>query len=261
VPVTLTATLLAASDPKPVQVALNGTTAGQVYEITGTSSDGSRWPVSGGIGVSVGSQVVLTDNRTSLNSVITYEALVDGATYTSASVTVESDDVAVLQTISGLIVVGVDVASTTEPRTAPTRSSTFDIAGREDPAARLDIPGSYTYTWQLDTEVAGSAVMESILRSGSPVVRRLQPGMRDLKTVVIGIVLDWSDELLNDGLDTWRRWSLKVRETGDPQPSAALIAYTWPDFDAAFSGGTWAADFDSAFATWDEFDRTDWAIF
>lgn len=238
-PVTLTATLLTAADPRPVQVALNGTAAGQQYEIRGTTADGSSWAVPGGRGVSAGSQVLVTDNRTALNSVITYQAVVDGVTYAASPVTV-AGPVAVLQTIDGQTIVEVEVASTTEPRKSATRSSVFEIAGREDPAARLDVPGSYEYSWALETSGVDSAVMEQILKSGMPVVRRLVTGLRDLKPVVLGIVRDWTDELFSDGYDTWRRWKIAVREISDPQPSAALAAFSWDDFDAAMADRVWS---------------------
>lgn len=258
-PVTLTATLLAAVEPRPVQVVLDGTTAGQAYEVTGTSIDGSRWAVPGGTGTSAGSQILLIDNRAALNTPITYEALVDGETYAAAPIEVSHDGVAVLQTIDGLTVVAVEVASTTEPRERPTRSSTSEVAGRSDPAVRLDVPGSYTYEWALETDSVDSLTLETILQSGLPVVRRLVPGMRDLKTVVIGLILSAKDELLTEGGDTWRRWVLKVRELSDPQPSTPLIAFTWDDFDTAMADRDWD-DFDTLFATWDEFDRTDWSL-
>ena len=83
--------------------------------------------------------------------------------------------------------------------------------------------------------------------------------MRDLDTVVIGLVTSWDDELITEGLDTWRRFSLGVRELADQEPSARLIAFTWDDFDAAMASRTWD-DFDALFDTWDQFDAADWAL-
>ncbi|UUE19320.1 hypothetical protein [Microbacterium sp. J1-1] len=238
--VSLTATLLAASQPRPVQVALTGTTAGQAYEVVGTSGDGGRWQVPGGVGVSEGSQILLIDSRAALNTPIVYSAVVDGVTVTAAPVTVSHDGVAVIQTIDGLTVAPVEVASTTEPRSATIRSEAFEIAGRPDPAARLETPGSYSYGWEFDTQGVDSVTMRAILESGMPIVRRLVPGMRDLTPVVLGLVTSWKDELITEGGDTWRRWSLGVRELTDPQPSTALIAFTWPDFDDAMLDRVWS---------------------
>lgn len=239
--VTLTATLLAASAPRPVQVALTGTTAGQAYAVVGTSADGASWQVPGGVGVSAGSQILLIDTRSALNTPITYSAVVAGATYTANPVTVEHDGVAVVQTIDGLTVVNVEVASVTEARTADTRSADFGIAGRPDPATRLEVPGSFTYDWMFETQGIDSVTMLAILQSGMPIVRRLNPGMRDLSTVVIGLVKSWKDELISNGGDTWRRWTLGVRELTDPQPSTPLIAFTWgADFDAAMADRVWS---------------------
>ncbi|WP_295787515.1 hypothetical protein [uncultured Microbacterium sp.] len=239
-PITITATLLNSADPQPVRIALAGTAAGQAFTVRATTADGSSWSVPGGVGVSVGEQVLLTDNRTALNSVITYQAVVDGVAYAAAPVTVASAAVAVVQTIDGLSVVPVDVASVTEPRSPRVRASVFDIAGRRAPAARLDVPGSYQYTWMLETEIAESVQLRRILESGRPIVRRMASGVRDFDPVVMGIVLDWSDELLTDGYDTWRRWTIKVREISDPQPSTPLTAYTWVDFDSAMADRVWS---------------------
>lgn len=239
--VTLTATLLSGATPQPVQVVLGGLTVGDSYEVVGTTAaDGAQWSVSGGRGVATSTQVLLVDNRTALNTPIVYSAVVNGATVTAAAVPVAHDGVAVLQTIDGLTVVNVEIASVTEPRSAPTRSSTFEVAGRRDPASRLDVPGSYEYKWELETQGVDSAIMRAILESGAPVVRRTTPGLRDLDTVILGLVTSWSDELLTVGGDTWRRWSLTVREIADPQPSTPLIAFTWADFDAATADRVWS---------------------
>lgn len=237
--VTLTATLLSAADPRPVQIALNGTTAGQEYEVVGTTAEGDVWPVPGGRGISAGSQIIVIDNRSALNTPITYSAVVDAATYTATPITVIGP-VAVVQTIDGQLVVAIDIASSTEARSGDTRSALYEIAGRADPAARLDVPSSDTYSWELETEGTDSAIMRQILATGLPVVRRLSPGMRDLDAVVLGIVTSKKDELLSGGLDTWRRWSLTVREIRDPQPSTALIAFNWDDFDAAMADRVWS---------------------
>lgn len=238
--VTLTAVLLTASNPRPVQITLAGTSAGQAYEIRGTTSDGLSWPVPGGKGTSAGSQVIVTDNRSALNVPITYSAVVAGVTYTAAPVTVAWSGIGVLQTLDGQSIVDIEVASVTEARKRGTRSSVFEVAGRADPAARLDVPGSAVYTWELDTESTDTQAMVGILSTGLPVVRRLVPGLRDLQTVVIGIVLSWSDELITQGADTWRRFSLSVREILDPQPSAILAAYLWDDFDTAMANKVWS---------------------
>jgi hypothetical protein len=240
-PVTLTATLLTAADPQPVQLALNGTTTGQVYQVVGTAADGSTWPVPGGVGVSAGSQILLIDNRSALNSAVTYQAVVDGVTYAATPVTILwTNGSAVVQTVDGLNVVGVEIASVREPRKATVRASVFEIAGRSDPAARLDVPGSFTYEWVLETQGADSELLQAILESGRPIVRRTVTGLRDLKPVVLGIVTDWSDELSSEGFDTWRSWKLTVREISDPQPSTPLVAYTWEDFDDAMALRVWS---------------------
>lgn len=237
--VTLTATQLTGADPRPVQITLNGTSTGQAYEVRGTTADGSSWAVPGGKGVSAGAQVVLIDNRSALNAVVVYQAVVDGATFTASPVTI-AGPFAVLQSIDGLTVVPVEIKSRTESRKGNPRAALFEIAGRADPASRLDVAGSPAYSWELETQGSDSVTMLAILASGLPVVRRTVTGVRDLSPVVIGIVTSWSDELSSEGFDTWRTWKLEVREIADPQPSTPLIAFLWDDFDTAMSDRVWS---------------------
>jgi len=190
--------------------------------------------------VSTGSQILIIDSRTPPNSVVTYQAIVDGVSYAAAPVTVTAEAPSYLQTIDGLLIVPIEIASVTEPRKRRTRVAAIDIAGREDPATRLDVPALPSYSWQLETESIDSAQMLRILESGSAVVRRVTTGLRDLDPVVLGVVVDWSDELITEGYDTWRRWTLVVQGIGEPQPSTALIAYTWDDFDAAMAARVWS---------------------
>ncbi|MEV7874530.1 hypothetical protein [Microbacterium sp. NPDC089188] len=260
------ARLLTSAAPRPVQILLNGVAAGTQFEVVGTTADGARWNVPGGVGRASGTQVVLIDNRPPLNTSVVYEVTVGRTTYLSNRVFVEFSGPALVQVLDGRDLVAVEVATLTEKRAAGTRSSAFEIAGRSDPALRLDVPGSFAYSWELDTQGRDSVVMERILRTGRPIVRRLEPGMRDLKTVVIGVVTGWSDELVQEGLDTWRRWSLSVREIADPQPSTPLVLFSWDDFDAAMSSRVWSASepavrtFDETFDTWDQFDAADWSL-
>jgi hypothetical protein len=62
-----------------------------------------------------------------------------------------------------------------------------------------------------------------------------------------------------NGPSTDRVWTIRYLLVDDPEPSVALAAFTWDDFDAAMATRTWA-DFDALFAplTWDAFDTYDW---
>lgn len=237
---TLTATLLSGADPRPVQIALNGATAGQSYQVVGTTAGGSSWRVPGGSGVSAGTQVLLIDNRSALNAVVTYQAVVDGVTVTAAPVTVAYSGDGVLQTIDGLTVVGVLLKELYEPMEHPSRVAAFEVSGRADPAIRLDVPSSAIRSWAFETRGADTPIMRRVLQAGVPVVRRMRPGVRDADAVVIAVVTSWSDALTSDADDTWRTWELRVREISDPQPSTPLIAFTWDDFDAAMADRVWS---------------------
>jgi hypothetical protein len=244
--VTLTATLLSASVPQPVQIVLNGTVAGQDYVITG-SAGGSTWTIPGGSGTSAGSQIVVIDNRAALNSPITYSAVVDGITHSAAPITVTYADVALIQSIDGLNVAAVKLANETDKHKGGSRSASFPVAGRGAPAIRTDFAVYDLLTWIVDTSGTDTATMQAILQSGNPVVRRIVAGVRDIPTVTLGQPSDWSHELLTNGLDTFRRWTISVQEIDDPQPSTALAAYTWDDFDLAMVKRLWS--YYSSFAT------------
>lgn len=264
-PVTLisvTATLLVASDPQPVQIVVSGIPAGSSYVVTGQDTYGNTWGIPGGSSIGTGSSVDLIDSRAPLNSIVTYTAVVDGVSYTSNAVQVSHASNAVLQSLDGQTIVSVSVTSQTEKRTGGIRSAIFPVAGRPYPAVRVDVTVAYQYEWEFDTTGTDSDTMEALLATGRPVVRRLQVGIRDFDPVVIGVVTAWADELVNPGgVDTLRRWSLTVQAVDDPEPSQVQNVYTWSDFDTASDTQAWTwASFDTFWAadSWSDFDTFDW---
>lgn len=259
--ISITATLLVASDPQPVQVVLAGVPSGTAYAVTGQDTFGNVWGIPGGSGTSTGASVDLIDSRAPLNSIVTYTAVVGGVSYASNAVQVTHAFNCVIQSLDGQTIANVKVASLTEKRTGGIRSATFPVAGRKYPAVRTDVSVAYQYEWQLDTTGTDTATMQALLESGRPLVRRLQVGIRDFDPVIIAVATQWVDELVTNGIDVLRRWSLTMQAVDDPEPSQVQNVYTWADFDAASAnqGWTWA-DFDAFWAadTWADFDTFDW---
>lgn len=249
--VTVTASLLSASNPQPVQIILTGVAAGSAYVVTGQDDQGNTWTIPGATGVSTdpANSYDFIDVRTPLNSTVTYAAVVDGVTYTSDAVTVAYAGQCVVQDLDGQNVASVNIASLTEKRTGGIRTAVFPIAGRAFPAVRVDVAVAYQYEWEFDTTDADTDTMQALLASGKPIVRRCQVGIRDFDPVIIGVATAWSDELVTNGIDTLRRWTLTVQAVDDPEPSTVRNVYTWADFDAVSNTQGWVWDYSYTFDT------------
>lgn len=276
----ITASLVSGDSPQLVQVVVTGVQAGYLYEVTGVTRDGSAWPVPGGQGVSTGSQVVLVDNRSALNTPVTYTLTVtlvgSGAGwggggpdvngrwfYTAPEITVPFDGQYVLQSLDGHTAVEFvwrDDDLTNEP-TVYSRS--FDVPGRSRPPVRIAPGGDGGGSLSIRTNRVNSDRLRSLLRSGAPVVIRTDGQVRDFPAVDIVLITGAPNELwravTSSGMSTDRVWSLSYLLVDDPEPGTPLSAFIWDDFDAAMSSRTWD-QFDALFAasTWDEFDTYDW---
>lgn len=252
--VTLTASLVPSSDPRPVQLVLAGTTSGQEYAVTGTAL-GSSWAVPGGVGVSTGGQVILTDNRSALNVPVVYSAVVAGVTYAAASVTVTGPDF-VLQSMDGQSTAVPLLLDGDFPVEPIRRHTVYDVPGRDRPPVRFASAGHGGGVFNLLTDPPQTQALLGLFRSGRPLVYRSSTAIRDLPAV--GIILPTASPSVSLP-DLSRRWSLSYLLVDDPEPSAVLSAWTADDFDAAMASRTWA-DFDALFAaeTGDTFDVYPW---
>ena len=160
--VTLTAALVGTAAPCPVQVLLNGTTAGQTYLVTG-STGASTWTIPGGSGISTGAQVILADTRSALNTPVTYTAVVAGVTYTSAPVTVSYGGRAVLQSLDGQRVVPVQLGDNADPRELELMSVVLTVPGRRRPPVRYMLGGDGGGELALTTVGAATIGLEELL--------------------------------------------------------------------------------------------------
>lgn len=258
----LDVSLVPAGSPQPVQIVLTGVPAGTAYSLTGTTGDGSSWPVPGGVGVSTGEQVVLVDNRSALNTQVTYQAVVAGVTYVSAPVTVSHSRRFVLQSLDGQIVVDFVWDDNGMPRDLVSNAVAFDVPGRRRPPIRYAPGGDGGGSLRIRTDRQDTERMKELLRKGRPLVLRTDGAIRDLDAVdLIQIVGKPSNVLWagDGGVSTQRVWSLEYVLVDDPEPSAVLSAWTWDDFDAAMASRTWAQH-DALFAssTWDQWDTYPW---
>ncbi|KZM34550.1 hypothetical protein [Oerskovia enterophila] len=260
--VSITASLVPAGSPEPVQVVLAGVPAGTAYTVTGTTGDGSSWPVPGGVGVSSGEQVVLVDNRSALNALVTYQAVVAGVTYIAAPVTVSHARRYVLQSLDGQIVADFVWEIDGMPRDLVSNTVAFDVPGRRRPPVRYAPGGDGGGSLRIRTNRQNTVRMRDLLRAGRPLVLRTDGAIRDLDAVDLIHVVGKPSNVLwagDGGLSTQRVWSLEYVLVDDPEPSAALSAWTWDDFDAAMATRTWD-EHDALFASsaWDQWDTYPW---
>lgn len=262
----ITAELItSAGSPPPVQVVLNGIPNGAEYVVTGSTGAGSSWPVPGGTGVGDGGQIVLVDNRSALNTPVTYSVVVQGVTYSADPVTVAHDGQAVLQSLDGGISVDFVWLSNSLPREPQINTVAFNVPGRRRPPMRYAPGGDGGGELLIRADRENNAAIGALLQSGRPILVRTDGTMRDWPAVELITLVSAPSRLWeaveNGQLSTQRVWSLGFLFSDDPEPSRVLSAWTWDDFDLAAetSFDTWD-DFDALFAgqTWDDFDTTDW---
>lgn len=259
--VTISASLVSASSPRPVQIVVNGLTAGQEYTVSGTSGDRSSWPVPGGSGTAAGGQLVLVDNRSALNTPVTYAVTVAGATYTATPVIVAFADRYVLQSLDGQTTARIRWNDNGDPRELSMQSTVFEIPGRARPAVRFAAAGDGGGELVVSTSGPETANLRALLQSGRPLVLRTDGILPHTDAVALLLPTGGAQRIAGATLaygDT-RRWTIPYLLVDDPEPSAALSAFTWDDFDTAMASRTWS-DFDGLFAssTWDQFDTYDW---
>lgn len=259
--VMLTAALVSAGTPQPVQIVLSGVPAGVAFSIEGTSDAGaSTWPIPGGTGISDGSQVVRVDNRSALNRQVIYRATVGGVTYTAAPVTISHAGRVVLQSLDGQIVAPVRLHDNADPRELELHSHATQVPGRSRPPVRI-APGGYgSGVLEVTTTGGATEALRDLLLSGRPIVVRTD-GTTPLERAVDLVLPQRAPYSLATvrAFGDSRRWTISFLFVDDPEPSAALSAWTWDDFDAAMAARTWDQH-DALFAmsTWDQWDTYDW---
>ncbi|WP_353707601.1 hypothetical protein ABRQ22_17220 [Cellulosimicrobium sp. ES-005] len=248
-----------------MQIVIGDVPAGAEYVVTGSTGAGSSWPVPGGTGVGDGGQVVLVDNRSALNAPVTYSAIVQGVTYSAALVTVSHPTGYALQSLDGQTSVDFVWLSNSLPREPQINVATFNVPGRRRPPVRYASGGDGGGELLIRADRENNAAIGALLQSGRPVLVRTDGTMRDWPAVELILLVSAPSRLweaVEGGeLSTQRVWSLSFLFVDDPEPSRALSAWTWDDFDLAAetSFPTWDA-FDALFAgsTWNDFDTTEW---
>ncbi len=264
--VTITASLVTtAGSPPPVQIVLTDVPSGAEYVVTGSTGAGSSWPVPGGSALGDGGQVVLVDNRSALNVPVTYSAVVEGVTYAAAPVTVVHPGKAVLQSLDGQVSVDFVWVENALPREPQVNAAAFNVPGRRRPPMRMAPGGDGGGDLVIRADRDNGEDMAALLAAGKPVLVRTDGTVRDWPAVELIHLVSAPSRLwgaVEGGqMSTQRVWSLGFLFVDDPEPSQALSAWTWDDFDQAalVSFPTWD-DFDALFAgsTWDDFDTTEW---
>jgi len=261
--IAISAAVLTAPDPAPVQITITGLTGGDAYTVVGMW-DGYEWPVPGGESIASTSTVILVDNRAPLNCEVVYQVTVAGDVYTTTPVIVSSTYYCVLQSLDGSIRVGCEVAEPHDQRSGASRTSFFAVDGRTDMPGRFD--RGLAARLQLEVEVgsvASNKALLELLEQGGAIVRR-NDGMvtnRGIPPVEIyGRAGDYGTALLG-AVGTMRRWVVPVQVVGDPEPGVILVAFDWGDVKSVFAGQTWA-DFKTFFAgqTWGDVRAFDWGV-
>lgn len=260
----ITAALVSSDVPQAVQVTVTGVASGVSVLIEGTTDDGSVWSVPGGERVSDGGQILLTDNRSALNTPVVYRLTAAGVTYASAPVTVVYDGgPAVIQSLNGQTTVEFVWRENDLPNEPAVYSRSFDVPGRRRPPVRIAPGGDGAGALSIRTDRQNSERLRELLRAGSPVVIRTDGAVRDFPAVDIVLITGASNELWPvvtlSGMSTDRVWSLSYLLVDDPEPGTALSAFTWDDHDSAMASRTWD-DWDALFSamTWDQWDAYDW---
>lgn len=252
--------LLDSGVPQRVQVTIRPG-AGEAYEVRG-SALGSSWPVPGGVGVGSGSQVVLTDKRSALNTPVTYSVLLAGVTYTAAPVTVAlPGEQAVIQSLDGQTSVRFRWLPNGLPLEPTVRAHASDVPGRDRPPVRYATGGDGGGSLSIRTTREGTEAMRALLRAGRPVVIRTDGALIDFPAVELALITAAPSRTAWDvvGMPADRVWSLSYLLVDDPDPTVALAGYTWDQWDAIMAGRTWAQhDAIVSGWTWDQWDATDW---
>lgn len=258
---TVTAAVVGTSTPRAVQVVVSGLIAGEDYTVTGSWSGGS-WPVRAGTGVAKGSQLVLADVATPVNTPITYTAEHAGVVASSDSVRVDYGGKFVAQSLDGRDYAEFGWSDNGDPRTQARRTAVFRIPGRERALVRYDVPGGESGDLVVTTRGPQTRALQGLLAPGGPLLLRTDGNVRDLDAVSFIQPTSATRVLTGEGIQSTnaRQWSIGFELIDDPEPNTVVALSTWDDFDAVYAGLTWA-NFDAEWAglTWADFDVHDWA--
>lgn len=253
--VTVSVNLVGSTAPRPVQVVLDGLSAGQTVVVSGTAG-GHSWAVPGGAFEATGEQVVLVDTRAAINTPVVYTVVVDGVTITSPQVVVDYPSNFLIQSLDGRTVVACKHLAGGLVREPVVRSAVFDVPGRARPPVRFAAGGDGSSSVSVLTDPQHTVALRELVRTGRPLVIRSSGYVPDVSPTEIVLVTAAPHRLTGAGD---RVWDMAFLFVDDPEPGTPVSAFTWSDFDAAWDGQTWA-DFDAFFdgLTWDAFDRMDW---
>lgn len=254
--------LVGAAVPKLVQITATAVPAGVPYTVEGFVGD-HTWPVRGGSGVGEGTNVILADNRTPINTPLQYRVnLGDDVTWESAPITVPYAGKYVLQSLDGRSAVEVRWMDNGLPWDAEVRSAAFAVAGRPRPVLRLEASGAGGGELEVKTSGMQTRALVDLLSTGQPIVVRTDGDVRDFPPVEVVLPTRVSSTLTGERIQEGdvRLWALPYLLVDDPEPNTRIATSTWNDFDTVYAGLTWD-DFDAQWsgATWDDFDRFDWA--
>lgn len=259
--VTITAGLVSAQSPPPVQVVLDGIPSGQAFEVFGVSQGGGMWAVAGGVGGYPGGQLVLVDKWSATNVPIWYRVETGGVAYETPNLTVPAPP-NLLQSLNGDVRVDFAWLPNRLPLDLDSNVATYAVPGRPRPPARTAPGGDGGGELKIRTSAGQSERLRALLSLGEVVVLRTSDtGGLDLPPSGLLLITRATSQLSFDVRDVEhaRTWTLAYTWADNPRPGASLSAWSWDDFDAAMADRTWD-DFDALFAlsSWDDFDTYPW---
>lgn len=253
---TISAALVGAQVPALVQVVVSEAPDGEAWTVTG-STGSFTWTVPGGSGVGDGEQLVLIDNMAPPNTPVTY-------TFTSASVTEESDPITVpldgdlaLHTLDGQRSVVVNLMDGSLDTELPSNTALFHVPGRARPVVRYTALSDVVSSLVVRVPTADANAFRAVLASGAPIIYRSSVPLED--TDPVGVIAVTSVRSRLYFLNGFRDWVLGFAVVDNPFQDQALGAFSWDFFDEVWADLDWD-DFDASMSgrTWDEFDALDW---
>lgn len=255
----ITVTAVGGSTPPLLQVVVSATTVGVAWTLTG-SAGGQSWTVPGGAGVGDGNALVRVDNRTPLNTPITYTYTpATGSAEVASPVTVTSVSGMVLQSLDGQKIVSVDLLNDSGSLELLPDQAMFKVPGRPRPVIRYNVTGDGGGSLHVGMDSTLTADFRELCASGAPVLVRRQEMGDDMPLVFVALFTKiGSDRFATD--IGYREWVLPYLYVDDPYLDVALGAFSWDAVDTVMAGRTWT-QFDTVMSglTWTQFDVLDWS--
>lgn len=228
-----------------VSLNLAGTGPVTVYRVEPVGEKllrGSPFTLSGGVGVAF-------DYEAPFDTPVTYR-MVDGSSYYSAEVTVPSAGIDWLRSLSSpYLSQPVEVVAFNE-KAAQGRVTVYQIIGKREPIAAVDVMGAFTGTLTLYAEGDAVDTMVAALADGHPMLLHSPPEHGEDRLYFV--VNDYRITRVSDLADDPGRYvELNIIEVDASRTvyGVSPVSYTWDSLDNDFT--SWAQVV-AAYQTWNQ---------